>query len=861
MVYLTVFSLFTSVAAADVPTTETFQNSIKMNFVRIEPGRFTMGFEGKALPKELPTKKGHFKNGDFDEKPAHQVAITKPFYMAVCEVTNAQYEKFDPNHQKYRGRRGYSKADDEAVVFVSWHDATAFCKWLSKKEQLPYRLPTEAEWEYACRAGTTTVFSTGDRLPSEFLKNNNEPLTVGKTAPNPWGLYDMHGNVEEWCCDWYGPYESGPQTDPVGAADGDFKVTRGGSHWTESYYLRSANRLGSHPDDRQWMIGFRVVMGLMPKAAYSPKSAPKRYQRHVSQTIGSAVGPDLQKPYFNGPHVFVRIGEGSYGPLFSEHNHFASVTECPNGDLLAAWFTCMDEMGRELGVAVSRLPYGQTQWQPASPFWDAPDRNDHTHALWYDGKGTIFHFNGLGVKYRNLALLLRKSTDNGVTWSKAKIILDHSDKLPNKIVESVFRAKTGEIVIPMDGAVIGISSDEGKTWSVPPGRLRGTHVGVTQLADGRLFAFGRHGVIDGKMPISISADMGKTWTYRAGPFQPIHSGRRVALMGLKEGPLFVASFCRGMMIKNDAGTEQAVTGLFAAISEDDGKTWPWRRPITDDGPGREIETMDGDPVMMDRRNSEPVGYLGVCQSADGLVHLVSSRNHYAFNLAWLKTAPPAASPQPPAPQKRKLPVKHVLGNIYRTTILPTRHNWAWNLNGGRNSPAESPIMSILQGKLLKIDTLSAGQFWLRTEKPEVFGAVDYKKGFTAEIRTKILKSAPKQRGIDLELYDGSGSRYAITITATGVYWYQGLIQGSAFLRFAQYVPIGQNLDNTDRMHTYRIAVRPDRVAQIYRDATLVGIKPYEYRTPRSPYIYFGAAAGVQALVEHVAYDLTGPSQP
>src|SRR5262249_42447235 len=151
----------------------------------------------------------------------------------------------------------------------TWQDAVRFCQWLAKKEGLPYRLPTEAEWEYACRAGTTTPFHTGDSLPRGFHKNVREswypavgrsnaeaevvPLTVGQTPVNAWGLADMHGNVEEWCHDWYGPYEACPQTDPVGRADGLFRVTRGGSHSTLLYYLRSANRSGALPEDRHWL--------------------------------------------------------------------------------------------------------------------------------------------------------------------------------------------------------------------------------------------------------------------------------------------------------------------------------------------------------------------------------------------------------------------------------------------------------------------------------------------------------------------------------------------------------------------------------------------------------------------------------
>jgi formylglycine-generating enzyme required for sulfatase activity len=106
---------------------------------------------------------------------------------------------FDYDHKRVRGKQeSLSKDDDEAVIFVNWYQVKAFCDWLSEKEGLPYRLPTEAEWEYACRAGTTTNYYLGDILPKEFIKKGNS-LKVGQTPSNAWGLYDLHGNVEEWC--------------------------------------------------------------------------------------------------------------------------------------------------------------------------------------------------------------------------------------------------------------------------------------------------------------------------------------------------------------------------------------------------------------------------------------------------------------------------------------------------------------------------------------------------------------------------------------------------------------------------------------------------------------------------------------
>jgi len=657
------------VFAAEMPKGTSHTNSIGMRLVRIEPGRFEMGVGKTPLPMSLAGRPFRTE-GDFDEKPVHPVTISKAFYMGACEVTNAQYEQFDPSHRRLRGKLGFSKADDEAVVFVSWHEAVGFCEWLSKKEGLPYRLPTEAEWEYACRAGTQTSFHTGDDLPKVFHKNQRRSwfpdpghpgdrvvvsLTVGQTPPNPWGLYDMHGNVEEWCSDWYGPYEPGKASDPVGRSDGDFRVTRGGSHSTEVYYLRSANRSGTLPEDKSWLIGFRVVLGETPGTAPRPPVPPPSHQRDVRQQIPPAVakGPDPNKPFFKGPRKYVKIPPSSNGPMFSHHNHDPAICECPNGDLLAIWYTCVEEQGRELGLLASRLRYGQEEWEMAGPFWDAPDRNDHAPALWFDGRDTIYHFVGLSVAatWGNLAVVLRTSKDHGATWSKARLICpEHGPR--NQPIESVFRTREGAILLPCDavtggygGTAIHVSRDNGQTWIDAGGKAAGIHAGIAQLNDGRLLAFGRGDEIDGMMPRSLSADMGKTWTYGKSDFPPIGGGQRLVLLRLREGPLFFASFAKRMMLRDVSGRERPVGGLYAALSFDEGQTWPVRRLISDDGPGRPVETTDGVLFTLSFTSAEPRGYLSVCQAVDGVIHLISSRQHYAFNLAWLKTPPPA-SPRP-----------------------------------------------------------------------------------------------------------------------------------------------------------------------------------------------------------------------
>lgn len=652
-----------AIFAVNMPTDKEYINSIGMKFVRIKSGSFIMGMSEDPLPEEVAGESWRI-NGDFDEYPSHEVVISKDFYMGIYQVTNAEYEQFELEHFKLRGKLDFSKDDDEAVVFVSWNDAARFCDWLSKKDGIPYRLPTEAEWEYACRAGTSTPFYTGDALPEELLKSAKEswypdvdrqegeasvPLTVGQTPPNSLGLYDMHGNVEEWCYDWYGPYESGKQVDPVGRTDGNFKVTRGGSHSTEIFYLRSTNRMGTLPKDNHWHIGFRVVIGEMPETEPLPIPPAKLWQCGVKQDIPAdlADGPDPDKPYFKGPRRYVNIPEDSNGPLFSHHNHDPAINVCPNGDLLAIWYSCWRERGRELALAASRLRYGAEEWDEATEFWNTPDRNNHAPALWFDGKDTMYFFNGLAAAatWGSLATIMRKSKDSGATWSPARLIIpEHGTR--HMPIESVFKANEGTIILPCDavtggrgGTATWMSHDEGKTWVDPGGTVAGIHAGVVQLKDGRLLALGRGDNIDDKMPQSISSDMGKTWTYTPSIFQPIGGGQRLVLLRLKEGPIYFTSFGKDMTIVDANGNEHTASGLFGALSFDEGKTWPVKRLITDDGPGRPVEAMDGRIFTMSMKNAEPGGYMSVCQSADGLINLISSRQHYAFNLEWLKTPP------------------------------------------------------------------------------------------------------------------------------------------------------------------------------------------------------------------------------
>ncbi|MCY3018460.1 MAG: formylglycine-generating enzyme family protein [Planctomycetota bacterium] len=239
-------------AESTLPTlTLDLGGGVTLELVLIPAGKFTMG--SPATETEA-----HQRN----DETQHEVTISTPFYMGQYEITQAQYEAvIGSNPSRVKGAKN-------PVEQVSWDGAQEFCRKLSAKAGKTLRLPTEAEWEYACRAGTTTRFSSGDADSAladvAWYDANSErkPHPVGQKKPNAWGLYDMHGNVWEWCQDFYGAYAEGTATDPPGAVNGTSRVVRGSGWVFSPWSCRSANRGGSPPDPRYGGadIGFRVVV-------------------------------------------------------------------------------------------------------------------------------------------------------------------------------------------------------------------------------------------------------------------------------------------------------------------------------------------------------------------------------------------------------------------------------------------------------------------------------------------------------------------------------------------------------------------------------------------------------------------------
>ncbi len=250
-----------------------------MKFVRIEPGSFLMGTTNDQVDELMRQFPGSQREWFDDEQPQHSGKISRPFYLGIHEVTQGHYRVVmgdNPSH--------FKGSDDLPVETVSWLDAVEFCNKLSEREKRTpfyriagtevtvvggdgYRLPTEAEWEYACRAKSTTLYSFGDNPDKlgdhAWYASNADFKThpVGQKLPNAWGLHDMPGNVWEWCADGYDEkyYASSPPADPPGALGASHRVFRGGSWRFFPGRCRPAFRSGHAPDYRFSDVGFRVA--------------------------------------------------------------------------------------------------------------------------------------------------------------------------------------------------------------------------------------------------------------------------------------------------------------------------------------------------------------------------------------------------------------------------------------------------------------------------------------------------------------------------------------------------------------------------------------------------------------------------
>jgi formylglycine-generating enzyme required for sulfatase activity len=672
---------------------DTITNSIGIKLIRIEPGKFMMGAEAKALTgKNLPRE--HLKYGNFDETPRHLVTISREFYISETEITVAQYQKFKARFPGFRQKMD----DDPYVTGISWHDAVEFCKWLSEKEGKTYRLPTEAEWEYVCRAGTDTPFSNGDTPPAH------------ETA-NPWGVKNMHTYPMEWCSDWHGLYPDEPQIDPVGPEYGWTKVRRGGGAdylepntmnfyfgrdygpWVvgnKPFYFRSANRasnapafappprefqhkqmqcinppmptgqISTSPYRGKGMVGgwhnisFRVV--LAPTPATKPTEFQQPFVHKCVKQKPHAVtqAPDMKKPFYRTRKMFpamtkeqmVEIGwKIGLPPGLGTNQHNGALVALPNGDVFATFYNGFVESDPDLSILLMRLRRGSDHWDIPSPWPDFLDGNDASPFIFNDN-GTIWLGWGCPHLAGGYPFHWTISKDNGATWQQIQFPI--FDSKPGgygrrQPINSVFRGgPDNTLFVAYDGwgstSGLWASKNNGKTWYAPDGRVLGIHGTFAMLEDNSILCYGtRNCSIEGFASNNVSRDFGKTWEITRSPMPAQGGGQNPVLIKLaSKRLLYVSDFGRrsDRIDKNVKGFEGP--GAYVCLSDDEGITWRIRKLVpglTKDEKGNSVKVTN-------------VGYVGATQTPDRMIHVATSRNnpnmHFELNEAWILSDKEAA---------------------------------------------------------------------------------------------------------------------------------------------------------------------------------------------------------------------------
>jgi hypothetical protein len=614
--------------SAQEPVADT---SPEMPFAKIPAGTFVMGQDGSPL---------------WDQKPAHRVTISRAFRISVTEVTLAQYRRFRPEWE--------ITTADGLVRGVSWHDADAFCAWLTRVEGQPCRLPTEAEWEYVRRSA------------------------------DAWGVENMANDVREWCLDWYGRYAPGDATDPVGPSQGLARVVRGGvldrldgkfECLPPSEYEQPGYRAGLPPGfgfrrnvptegadmPGDHSIGFRIVQGPLPSTAPTPY-VPPFIQQGVKDTVKAAVaGPDPARPYFRKRCLLPsppetesnsgrqaefqkRIDAVGLDPSFRGHNHSPALEVCDNGDLLLVIFTSYTEYEPEMSLMASRLRFGTDTWDMPSPLIDCPGVCDNTPLLWND-QGRIHLFWAWSRAAGGYPFQWITSEDHGATWGEARFpdftgVLGPHNRQP---INRAFRGGDGTIYVPSDAvggsSVLWASRDNMATWFDTGGRSAGRHTVYAALKDGRILGLGgKNTDIEGYMPKALSDDGGKTWSVSKSPFPALAANQRPSLLRLQSGRLFFAADVQKRGGERPAGSAEA--GSFAALSEDEGETWRMKKL-----PGAQ-EHESGPEFFNALPGATTLGYSVARQAPNGVIHLITTMNrpclHFELNEAWVLADGPEA---------------------------------------------------------------------------------------------------------------------------------------------------------------------------------------------------------------------------
>ncbi|MCC6699441.1 MAG: SUMF1/EgtB/PvdO family nonheme iron enzyme [Candidatus Hydrogenedentes bacterium] len=562
--------------AADEPArpgetwTITLPGGVPMELVFLAPGTFPMG--------ESANEKDAYPN---KETPQHLVQISKGFWMGKYEITKAQWLAL-MGTTPWKDRLYVSEDANTPAVYVSWNDAQAFTAELAEATGKPFRLPTEAEWEFACRAGTTSRFYWGEDLSYEAIDmhawwRGNAMLTtewharsVGLLPPNPWGLHDMSGNAAEWCQDWHWFYFDGEQTDPVGPSFAEHRVFRGGSWLGTGGDCRSSRRTHEVPDMVRSDIGFRVVS--------APPVAPAPGSPEISNVF--VAGTDGVNTY-RIPGMLV--APDKYLLVFCEARKESQDDASPTDMVLRRSID-----GGRTWLPMQVLVRGKGKEALMNPC-PVIDWTNNTIILVCDMANIISPNH-----HRHFQLV---STDNGATWSEPVEIKDriaNYDETFNPGPGVGIQMKSGRLVVPgYTGETneqfednwhsrVLYSDDHGATWTLgAPVSPFSDECQAVELSDGTLMLNMRDNMGMSCRGVALSKDGGQTWTnsywdraLNECPCQASIVRFSLAANGERDRLLFANP--------DNAGEKFNVverTKMTIRMSYDEGKTWPVRRLI------------------------------------------------------------------------------------------------------------------------------------------------------------------------------------------------------------------------------------------------------------------------------------------
>ena len=548
----------------------TLPGQIPLKLVWIPAGTFLMG--QKANEQDAYPNK---------ETPQHRVTLSHGFWIGKCEVTKGQWRAV-MGTAPWSGKAYVNEAERSPAAYISWDDAQAFVARLSRLTGRTFRLPTEAEWEYSCRAGTRTRFYWGDdptyeRIDRAAWWRGNALITeqkharpVGLKPPNPWGLCDMSGNVSEWCQDWHGYYGDDPVTDPTGPASGMHRVLRGGSWLTTGGQCRSARRNHEPPAAVHSDIGFRVVCGAAPE-------------------------PEAGAPQFTDVFVAGEQGVNTY--------RIPALILAPDGSLLAFCEARKESQAdaSPTDMVLRRSLDGGQTWLPTQVLV----RGENQDAL-MNPCPVVDRTNGTILLICQKANVARQdhhehfqlvSSDNGKTWSAPVNIaarIANYDDCFNPGPGVGIQMRNGRLIIPgYTGEVndetdegwnsrVLYSDDHGNTWTLGPRAPElSDECQAVELADGALMLNMRGNMGKSCRGVAISKDGGQTWSslrwdraLNECPCQASLVRYSLARPGDKNRLLFANP--------DNAGEKFNVverTRMTVRMSYDEGRTWPVRRLI------------------------------------------------------------------------------------------------------------------------------------------------------------------------------------------------------------------------------------------------------------------------------------------